>query len=477
MNQIIDITAIEATSLVVEVAVDVAPPLAVDIVSEDPTTIDVVYDSGGPAGPPGAPGPAGPTGPPGPIGPPGAPSTVPGPPGATGATGPQGPPGAASTVPGPQGPKGDTGTPGATGSQGSTGAQGPKGDTGATGATGPAGAPQTPSDVNPMVDGTATSGTSLLYTRGDHVHPTDTTRAPLASPVFTGDPKAPTPTAGDNDTSIATTAFVTAAVAAGGGMDAGLLRGYLSGLTLSTAGSSATFSVAAGVAVDSTNAGFMKLAAAITKTTAAWAVGSGNGAFDGTGNAPSAFAGSYHVYLIKRTDTNVVDVLISNSATAPTLPSPYTLFRRIGSIKTNASFQWVQFNQNGDEFIWFNNFADAAGVTVVNTTANLVTLSVPTGLQVNALFHAAINTGTTGPNGILLTSLDEADIALLSLAGSRNASLWSTGSNAFLAGDFNKRTDTSGRIRWRAYSVGGGVTPPDISIYTYGWIDRRGRDA
>lgn len=36
--------------------------------------------------------------------------------------------------------------------------------------------------------------------------------APLASPVFTGNPTAPTPTAGDNDTSLATTAFVTAAV-------------------------------------------------------------------------------------------------------------------------------------------------------------------------------------------------------------------------------------------------------------------------
>jgi hypothetical protein len=38
--------------------------------------------------------------------------------------------------------------------------------------------------------------------------------APLASPTFTGDPQAPTPTAGDNDTSIATTAFVVAAIAA-----------------------------------------------------------------------------------------------------------------------------------------------------------------------------------------------------------------------------------------------------------------------
>ena len=38
-------------------------------------------------------------------------------------------------------------------------------------------------------------------------------KAPLASPTFTGDPKAPTAAVGDNDTSIATTAFVKAAMA------------------------------------------------------------------------------------------------------------------------------------------------------------------------------------------------------------------------------------------------------------------------
>jgi len=38
--------------------------------------------------------------------------------------------------------------------------------------------------------------------------------APVASPAFTGNPTAPTPTFGDNDTSIATTAFVQAALAA-----------------------------------------------------------------------------------------------------------------------------------------------------------------------------------------------------------------------------------------------------------------------
>lgn len=38
--------------------------------------------------------------------------------------------------------------------------------------------------------------------------------APLASPALTGNPTAPTPTLGDNDTSVATTAFVTAALPA-----------------------------------------------------------------------------------------------------------------------------------------------------------------------------------------------------------------------------------------------------------------------
>jgi hypothetical protein len=39
--------------------------------------------------------------------------------------------------------------------------------------------------------------------------------APLASPALTGNPTAPTPTTGDNDTSIATTAFVQSAIIAG----------------------------------------------------------------------------------------------------------------------------------------------------------------------------------------------------------------------------------------------------------------------
>jgi hypothetical protein len=60
------------------------------------------------------------------------------------------------------------------------------------------------------MDGTAAVGTATRFARADHVHPTDTSRAPLASPALTGTPTAPTPANGTNTNQIATTAFVRA---------------------------------------------------------------------------------------------------------------------------------------------------------------------------------------------------------------------------------------------------------------------------
>ena len=63
---------------------------------------------------------------------------------------------------------------------------------------------------NPEMDGSASPGGSstVAYAKGDHIHPTDTSRAPLASPALTGTPTAPTASDGDNTTKIATTEFV-----------------------------------------------------------------------------------------------------------------------------------------------------------------------------------------------------------------------------------------------------------------------------
>ena len=100
----------------------------------------------------------------------------------------------------------------------------------------------TPSNALPVINGTASAGVSLLYARGDHVHPTDTSRAAVVSPVFTGDPQAPTASPGDSDNSIATTRFVTAAIAAGGGgvTPAALTRISDTNVTLTLGGTPAT---------------------------------------------------------------------------------------------------------------------------------------------------------------------------------------------------------------------------------------------
>ena len=70
------------------------------------------------------------------------------------------------------------------------------------------------SGVTPLMDGTATAGVAALMSRADHVHPTDTSRAPLNSPTFTGVPAGPTATAGTATAQFATCAFVAAAIGA-----------------------------------------------------------------------------------------------------------------------------------------------------------------------------------------------------------------------------------------------------------------------
>lgn len=60
----------------------------------------------------------------------------------------------------------------------------------------------------PLVNGIGSAGTGSYFSLDDHVHPTDTTRAPLASPAFTGTPTAPTAGINNNSTTIATTAYV-----------------------------------------------------------------------------------------------------------------------------------------------------------------------------------------------------------------------------------------------------------------------------
>ena len=245
-------------------------------------------------------------------------------------------------------------------------------------------------------------------------------------------------------------------------LDPTVVPGYLSGLTLSTAGSSATFGIAAGGANDTASGGMMVLASAYTKTTSAWAVGSGNGALDTSTISPSTW---YHVFLIKRTDTGVVDVLFSLSPTSPTLPTNYTLSRRIGSMKTDGSSQWTKFTQTYDTFIWAASVTDVSAGTPSTGSRTLQALTVPTGIVVSATFRGLVNAGGGSAFTLLFTSPQENDQAT-STTGMADLYAPNSGQGA---GSFARLTNTSAQI-----GVRGSLAQP-YSIFTYGWIDARGK--
>lgn len=245
-------------------------------------------------------------------------------------------------------------------------------------------------------------------------------------------------------------------------IDPALVPGHISGLTLSAAGSTGTFGIAAGVANDAASGGLMSLASAYTKTTSSWAVGSGNGALD-TGSV--AINTWYHVYLIKRTDTGVVDVLFSTSASSPTMPSSYTLKRRIGSMKTDGSSQWLKFTQIGDEFLWAAQIAELSAQNSSGTRFSLTLGGVPTGVVVMAHIRMTQTNGAGGAMVSLFTSLLENDVAAAAAEGDLQAN-----ASQLSCGNFDRLTSTAAQIGFRTSSTNG-----TVSGGTYGWRDYRGK--
>lgn len=253
----------------------------------------------------------------------------------------------------------------------------------------------------------------------------------------------------------------------------GMPRGYLAGLQLANNGTDPTndIDIAVGAARDGANSADMVLASALTKQLdAAWAVGNNAGGLD-TGAVGN---NTYHVWLIKRADTGVVDALFSLSASSPTMPANYTLKRRIGSIvRTGAAIK--AFSQQGDEFLWNAAVLDV-NQTNPGTAAVLRTLTIPTGIKVLARVRASVYfAAAVGQRpALLLTSPDESD-----QAPSSTAAPWNEG-NYFSDTDSSQpatvreiRTNTSGQIRSRQTTSDGNTK---FALATYGWVDRRGRD-
>lgn len=250
-----------------------------------------------------------------------------------------------------------------------------------------------------------------------------------------------------------------------------LFPNYLSGLTISnnTTDSTNDIDIAIGVATDSTNSRTIKLTSGLTKRLdASWSVGNNQGMRD-TGSISNA---TWHIFLIMRPDTGVVDVLASLSPTAPTLPANYTYFRRISSI-VRASGTIKPFVQYGDNFIWGVQVADIAA-TNPGTSAVTAVLTVPTGIVVNAQIMLSIIDITPADTGhyALLTPLVAANTAPSASAFSLD---WGLNGGVVGGADsvvMSVLTNTSASVRYRLSISNSAIT---VRLQTIGWIDTRGR--
>lgn len=239
---------------------------------------------------------------------------------------------------------------------------------------------------------------------------------------------------------------------------------HLSGFTLSNNGSDLTNDIdtAAGSCLDSTNTYSIKLSGSITKQLdAAWVVGTNQGGLD-TGSIANT---TYHVYAIKRLDTGVVDAIFSASASAPTLPANYTIYRRIGSI-IRASASIRAFTQFGDEFLLS---APDLDVDVVQGAAAVLRALdfIPAGIRVWAKLR--LRGDNASQWGVLVSSPDVPDAAP-NLVDAPGVSIGAPGGSGD-RNDIDVRTDTSRQIRTRG--TGAGI---NLQIVVYGWIDPRGKN-
>jgi len=178
----------------------------------------------------------------------------------------------------------------------------------------------------------------------------------------------------------------------------------------------------------------------------------------------------YHLFLIGHTDGSIAG--FGSTSLSPTLPSGYTWKRRLGSVLTNGSAQFIAFTQRGDTFLWTTEVVDRSSTSLSSSWAQL-TLTVPTGYRVQPLISGFSFQNASGIVGTEMAHGDQPSTptAIFYVVATSFANDYVTFSYVPLI------TDASARIRFRVYVVNSTPTLTNHVIRTQGWIDTRGRIA
>ena len=252
-------------------------------------------------------------------------------------------------------------------------------------------------------------------------------------------------------------------------IDAGLPRGYLSGMGLSNATDTAhDITVAVGEVRDNANAVDIVLASAMTKRIdATWSSGSGNGGLaSGVSIATNTW---YHVHAIVVSGS--VDIGFDTSVTAANLVAnnSASAFRRIGAVLTDGSSNILNFIQDGDEFIFKAQIVNI-NATAIGTSRVTQAVSTPLGVQTRAILGlvgqvASSNSGVR----VTLTHPDVTDATPTNQNANNAGENSSNNNGTFAGGTHIVLTNTSSQIAIRQ------DFDSTVSMNTNGYYDRRGQ--
>jgi hypothetical protein len=230
--------------------------------------------------------------------------------------------------------------------------------------------------------------------------------------------------------------------------------------------------IGAGVATvtDGTNWRAVRTTGLTKRLDASWAVGTNQGGLDGSESSAGTPDVStwYHVWLIMRSDTGVVDVLFSESATAPTMPANYDFKRRIGSVYNDSSGNIRKFAQCGDWFTWRDGRILDLNTSSPATSWTAVALSVPLGVKTMPIVIPQLAHSGAANTTWYLAHGDQADPSEGVFEAYHNLS----SGNIIFAQFTGVRTDTSSQVKYKAANT---ENLSAFVIKTCGWIDPRGK--
>ena len=237
-----------------------------------------------------------------------------------------------------------------------------------------------PSNTAPGMDGTAAAGIAATYSRSDHIHPTDSTRAPINSPSFTGQPMTPTPI-GDTITISGIQNIVLTGFTDGTSGEKYKEIGTINNLNLDEANT-------LNITFDGTNYGLPLTAALYDTNDNLLAVTWGATTVEDSTNPPNVDFSTYPVGIIYNNSTNKVGAVV---------PSSYTT----GSISVNSYTE----KPDGTKIVNVNyldsvlsNFAS----TDVESDETVLAAFISSGLIENVLLDENNNTIIDGESNALM---------------------------------------------------------------------------